>query len=147
MTFDLQCSLMHFRNFVYNVRYYKSVELHAFFCSWSSTCRPANSHILPWVSQFFFFSHGLTTTLPISRFLGKIILKWNVTMLNKMEIQWGRIVSFKALLALCLTFWPRLVGLFGRNDPFAISFFLVMTTSWSLKKQHLVTTGITNKAR
>ena len=36
--------------------------------------------ILPWVSQFFNISHGLITTLPISRFSGDIILKWNVTL-------------------------------------------------------------------
>ena len=36
------------------------------------------------VSQFCNFSHGPTTRLPISHFFWKlIILKWNVTLLNK----------------------------------------------------------------
>ena len=52
--------------------------------------------ILPWVGpvSLFNFPHGLMITLAISRFFVKnhSEMKWNVTLLNKMEIQWGMLV-------------------------------------------------------
>ena len=35
-----------------------------------------------------------------------------------METQWGMLVPFQALLAVCLTLFAMIVvGLYGRNDP------------------------------
>ena len=44
---------------------------------------------LPTLTIFYLFSRTHDIRFPISRFLGKIILKWNVTLWNKVEIQWG----------------------------------------------------------
>lgn len=41
--------------------------------------------ILSWVSRFFIFSHGLRQDSQSHGFCGKIILKWNVALLNKKQ--------------------------------------------------------------
>ena len=62
------------------------------------------------------FSTHYHKTCQLSRFCHRSQDFLSFLMDSQQHSQWGKLVPFKALLRLCLTFWPWLVGLSQRND-------------------------------